>query len=239
MREQVGSGLKRQFEKLLLVPEYFRALAKEWVSILFGETLVGVAFLLWWALASPPNSQLVLVFVVAMFVAGYYAWRAAHIRLEPQLSVEQVVLDEWMVDGVPEARRRAMLWYFDVKNTSEGSTVVGVNVQLNQIEPVVDNLDWLPVNLHLKHDNQARAEDYLLAFDLNPGGMRNVDFVSSLLGDNYFEIRHVLPGNINHRVNNGRYRIQVIVTAQNLPPLLKWFDVWIDDAGGLQCMLEP
>jgi len=58
----------RQFGKLVLLPDYFRVLAKEWLNILFGETLVGIAFLLWWSLAGPSNAKLIVVFVAAMFV---------------------------------------------------------------------------------------------------------------------------------------------------------------------------
>jgi hypothetical protein len=79
--------LLRQFGKLVLLPDYFRVIAKEWLNILFGETLVGIAFLLWWSLAGPSNAKLIVVFVEAMFVAGYYAWRADHIRLMPKLEV--------------------------------------------------------------------------------------------------------------------------------------------------------
>jgi hypothetical protein len=83
-----------QFEKLLLMPDYFRALAKEWLNILFGETLVGIGFLIWWALGAPTNHALIVVFVIAMFVAGYYAWRSDHARLIPQLEVLDYRLQE-------------------------------------------------------------------------------------------------------------------------------------------------
>lgn len=80
---------RHQFAKLLLVPAYFRVIAKEWMNILFGETLVGVVFLLWWALANPRNPPLILVFVAAMFVAGYYAWLVVHVRLVPKLEISE------------------------------------------------------------------------------------------------------------------------------------------------------
>jgi hypothetical protein len=80
-----------QFAKLLLMPDYFRALAKEWLNILFGETLVGIGFLVWWALGAPTNHSLIVVFVIAMFVAGYYAWRAVYIRLQPKFKVEKII----------------------------------------------------------------------------------------------------------------------------------------------------
>jgi hypothetical protein len=78
-----------QFGKLSLVFEYFKAIAKEWMDILFGYTVLAVLFLLWWALANPPNSRLIIAFVVAMFIAGYYAWRSEHVRLTPKFEVTQ------------------------------------------------------------------------------------------------------------------------------------------------------
>jgi hypothetical protein len=80
---------RRQFGKLGLLPDFFRVIAKEWLNILFGETLVGIGFLLWWSLAGPSNAKLIVVFVAAMFVAGYYAWRADHVRLLPKFEVTQ------------------------------------------------------------------------------------------------------------------------------------------------------
>lgn len=70
------------------MPDYFRAIAKQFNNILFGETLVGIVFLLWWALAGPSNTKLIVVFVVAVLVAGYYAWRADHVRLIPRFRIE-------------------------------------------------------------------------------------------------------------------------------------------------------
>jgi hypothetical protein len=80
--------LRRQFGNLVLLPIFFRVIAKEWLNILFGETLVGIAFLLWWSLAGPSNAKLIFVFVAAMLVAGYYAWLADHTRLVPKLEVK-------------------------------------------------------------------------------------------------------------------------------------------------------
>jgi hypothetical protein len=85
----INQWFRRQFGKLSLLLEYLKALAKEWMDILFGYTLLAVLFLLWWALSNPPNSWLIVVFVVAMFIAGYYAWRADHIRLMPKFVVAQ------------------------------------------------------------------------------------------------------------------------------------------------------
>jgi hypothetical protein len=87
---QLKRWLIQQLEKLLLMPDYIRAIAREFNNILFGETLVGLAFLLWWALSNPSNTKLIVVFVAAMFMAGYYTWRVDHLRLIPQFRIDGV-----------------------------------------------------------------------------------------------------------------------------------------------------
>lgn len=52
---------------------------------------MGIGFLIWWALGAPTNHALIVVFVTAMFMAGYYAWRADHMRLQPKFKVERVI----------------------------------------------------------------------------------------------------------------------------------------------------
>jgi hypothetical protein len=59
------------------------------MNILFGESLVGVVFLIWWALGSPP---LIPIFLLAALVAGYYVWRAAYLRFVPQIAAKRFVL---------------------------------------------------------------------------------------------------------------------------------------------------
>jgi hypothetical protein len=79
--------VRKQFQTLESIPQYFRAIAKEWMNILFGETLVGVVFLIWWALGSPP---LVLIFVLAALVAGYYVWRSEYERFMPKVGIVRI-----------------------------------------------------------------------------------------------------------------------------------------------------
>src|SRR3954466_6710694 len=112
----IGKWVLQQFRNLTLIPQFFRALAKEWNNILFGETVVGVGFLLWWALKNPNNPRLVVVFVAAMFVAGYHAWRAAYGRLEKKLAITRILPpQEWTVaHDSPGAGSLARGWYFEV-----------------------------------------------------------------------------------------------------------------------------
>jgi hypothetical protein len=86
----LGRWIVRRFQTLSFVPDYVRAMAKQWVNILFGETLLAIVFLLWWALANPSNRHLVAAFVIAAFIAGYFAWRADHTRLIQKVALGDV-----------------------------------------------------------------------------------------------------------------------------------------------------
>jgi len=226
--------LREQLEKLLLMPDYFRSCAKQWMNILFGETLVGVAFLLWWALANPPNSSLIAVFVAALFFAGYYAWRAENLRLRPRISVSGVHRQQWRTDW----GMSATAYYFELTNGSEGSTVRNVRVQLKEMVPPASNFDWLPVPLRQKHDNPLPGQSYARNFDLNPSEPKHIDFVSSIEGTDFFDVEHIAGKGVNQRVQiSGRHRLRIMITAENTPPQFAWFRIWKED-GVLQCEME-
>ena len=233
----------QQFEKLALMPEFFRALAKEWYNVIFGETLVGVTFLLWWALLSPSNAQLIVVFIFALFFAAYYSWRTVRIRLDPKLTISRLRIQEWQAlleAGVPGAGQPARAFYFEVVNLSEATTIEDVSVQLSTILPEVPNLNWLPVYLHLKHDSPAAATTYVHTFDLHPHEPRNVDLVSSIEGDNGFTILHTVDtANKFAFYDTEGQELEVIITAKDMPILRQWFRVWRDDTGLLQCQMVP
>jgi hypothetical protein len=91
----VSNWLVRQFKALLLFPDYLREIAKQWMNILFGETLLGVAFIIWWALGNPP---LVLIFISGALLAAYYAWRASYARFIPGLRIEKFIVHQTPTD---------------------------------------------------------------------------------------------------------------------------------------------
>jgi hypothetical protein len=86
--------LKTRLGTFILLPEYGKATAKQWMNILFGETAVGTIFLIWWALTNPKNPPLILIFVVAVIIAGYFVWRADHVRLIPNIKVVRALLQD-------------------------------------------------------------------------------------------------------------------------------------------------
>jgi hypothetical protein len=89
---RIRTWLRARLEAFALLPEYGKATAKQWMNILFGETVLGVIFLIWWALANPKNPPLILIFVAAVIIAGYFVWRADHIRLIPKFAVTELVI---------------------------------------------------------------------------------------------------------------------------------------------------
>jgi len=127
-----------------------------------------------------------------------------------------------------------MLYYFEIINKSEAQTINGVRVQLQQIQPEVRDLNWLPVTLQQKHDNQL---PHALTFDLNPNEPKNIDLVSAFHKDGFLSVHHI-AGGANQRIPaTERHALKVMITAEDMPRLDQWFDVWME-AGVLQCEMK-
>ncbi len=232
------SWLKARFQTFQSLPDYLRAIIKQWMTILFGETVVAAAFLIWWALANPKNPPLIAIFVVAMFVAGYFAWLADHARLQQRICITKVLDQTWWN---ADFKRDAIAYYFEIINKSEALSIYGVRVQLAEIIPMVPNFNWLPVPLRQKHDNPLLGTDYKRTFDLNPSEPKHIDFVSSFLGAREFHVEHIAGPGVNNSIpvsGEGHHRLKVMVTAQDMPILYVWFDVWMNGVGVLQCEME-
>jgi hypothetical protein len=86
--------LTRRFQTFSLLPDYFRALARCWQDVLWGEGVIAVAFTVWWLLGNPPARYIAFYLVAALFVAGYYTWRSDHIRLIPQFEIKDSEIQE-------------------------------------------------------------------------------------------------------------------------------------------------
>jgi len=79
--------IKQRFLSFDLFPDYFRLLVGNWQNVLWGTSLAAVAFALWWFLGVPPTWAIATFLTCAMLIAGYYTWRADHVRLVPRLIV--------------------------------------------------------------------------------------------------------------------------------------------------------
>jgi hypothetical protein len=83
-------SIVRQFKTLDLVPEYFRSVKTEAWNLAWGPGLIAIAFCLWWSQRPTPMPSLnVAIFLGgALVLAGYYLWRADHLRLMPKLGLQ-------------------------------------------------------------------------------------------------------------------------------------------------------
>jgi hypothetical protein len=222
------SWLKTRLGTFSLLPEYGKATAKQWMNILFGETVVGAIFLVWWALANPKNPPLIAAFVVAVIVAGYFVWRADHVRLEKKIEVTQARKHTWDREG-----REGIQYYFGIVNKSEALTINRVRAQLMQMIPEIASISWLPITLHQQHDNLAAQ-----TFDLHPSEPKNIDLLTGINGEKYFNVSHIVLGPRAVVTITGRHRLKIMITGADIPILFVWFVVWMDEDGVLRCEME-
>jgi hypothetical protein len=132
-----------------LLWEYWLAVKEEAWATAWGAGLTGTPIAIITLYLVPSWKALGWIAAWCLFVAGYYVWRADHIRLQQKLEVRKVRSHTWPHrDGGVGTQ-----YYFAVINESEAATIHNVRVQLMEIIPEVENRDWLPIPLHFKHDN--------------------------------------------------------------------------------------
>ncbi len=77
-----------RFREFDLLPDYFRAIASEFQRFLWGPALIAVVFVIASLLGVLPKWVTIIYLVAVMLVAGYYVWRADHVRLMPRFKVD-------------------------------------------------------------------------------------------------------------------------------------------------------
>jgi hypothetical protein len=83
--------LLKHFEKYRLLGDYFDALKRTWLEIIFGESLVAIIFLIVWSLKPDLSTHKILwFFISALLIAGYHIWYVDHVRLIPKLELGDV-----------------------------------------------------------------------------------------------------------------------------------------------------
>ena len=83
--------IKQRRDTLGLLSEYLRVIIQQWNDILW-LSVPAFPFVIWWFLGNPPVWIVAVVFVWVLVLAGYYAWRAERIRLIPQITLNEIVL---------------------------------------------------------------------------------------------------------------------------------------------------
>jgi len=235
--------LKRRVSTFDYFWDYIEAAYGHFNDIFWGVAVTGVIFAIPFGIYAvvsqfkqPPSWLNWLAVISAVLLAGYYVWRADHVRLIRRLSISRVIPQTWR-----DARGECIAYYLEVLNESEGDTVCKITAAFNAIEPPVQNLGWLPVLLWQKHDNPIPGIPHIPAreFHLNPRGIKHIDFVSSWQGHNHFTVHQIAVPNIHVPIAQGfNYRLQVVITAENMPSISQWFEVWMNEEDILQCKME-
>jgi hypothetical protein len=220
--------------------EYFNAVRVEWVNVAWGVGVPAVAFIILWSLEVITDKRKIAYFFVwALFMAGYYVWRAEHVQLQeiklqlqPAFAITKVLAQTWIDQ---DTGRHGTGYYFEVINTSETTSILDAEAQLSEIIPTVENLEWLPVHLEQKHDRSKPREK---TFDLHPGKSKHIDFVSAFERGNQFTVLHIVSG-VNCLVTGREHRhLRVTITGKDVPALSARFEVYFDEEGFFKCEME-
>jgi hypothetical protein len=83
----ISHWLKTRFQTFDLLAEYFTAAMQGAVDVLWGVALPFLAWMVYSLFKTPAPWINWLAILSALFLAGYYVWRADHVRLIPKLAV--------------------------------------------------------------------------------------------------------------------------------------------------------
>src|SRR5947207_806114 len=104
--------LKRRFRTFDHLLEYFHAVRLHFLDVIWGIGVgAAVPYMilgLYSLFKTPPPLFNWLAIIGALFLAGYYLWRANHIRLVPSIEVTQVKEQNW----IDHTRGRAAIAYY-------------------------------------------------------------------------------------------------------------------------------
>jgi hypothetical protein len=89
--------LNKRFGTFDLLPEYFTAAAGAMQNILWGALLPFLAWGIWFIVGTPPMWINATAIGVALFLAGYYVWRADHVRLQQSI---EIFFHFWLLSGI-------------------------------------------------------------------------------------------------------------------------------------------
>lgn len=132
-----------------------------------------------------------VVGVVWSAVWTFHELRRQKLALDEQLSPTVDIDPTPHLQEYPDERGVCRLFYVTVRNVSS-TALRDVSVHLTRISPEVNELRWLPVPLHIKHDNGKTHRD---KFDLNPQGVRHIDLiVQAPQPRNALLLQHIIAG---------------------------------------------
>lgn len=220
--------LKTRFATFDLVPDYFGALAQSWQDVLWGASMPAIAFGLYWAFYEPSAKVLTIFFVAVMFVAGYYIWRADHLRLMPKLTISKFILEETGLAGVPV--RSIYIHILPVCLTDAPvSGCEGRLLRIHKWSTTSNAWELTPFNEPLELNWSWRGA---VPITIQPGidQRLNVCFITST-GQMVADVKDSIIPIRGQSVLNGtdRFRFDIKITANECPPV----DAVVEVQGGV------
>ena len=197
------------------------------MNILFGESLVAVIFLIWWALGSPP---LVIIFLLAVLVAGYYAWRATYLRSVPQIAVKR-----FAITPTPTTQLGLLLVYIhiisDCLTDAPISECQGYLLRVMKKSEGKD--EWIPTEINEPLQLIWSVYDSTTPRTLQPGidTRLNLCFIRNVDGNIHPAVEK-LPLRCSNVFNKqDAFRFDIRLTAKDCPPadasvIVKVGQVW-------------
>lgn len=206
--------IKTRFETFVLLPEYFRSVVNNWHDILWGASLLAVAFVIWWFLGNPPTWVIGVYLVGAMFIAGYYAWRPNYLQLIPKLEIAAVVLTL-----TPTDQQVPLIVVHLIPRCLTDAPVEDCTGHLVRVLKWSESTrDWIPTEIDEPSDLVWSIHDDISPRTLHPGIEKrlNLCWINQsrqiiLLGRIPLRWQQVFN-------DTDRFRFDVRITAKNCPP---------------------
>lgn len=122
-------------------------------------------------------------------------------------------------------------YYIDVFNDSDGESLEGVRLELVGLSP--DAIGFLPIPLHIKHENYDTRE-----VSIHPKSARSFDILTGPVNDPRSQKVMMIPHTVNSErfpLPTNKYRMTIRASAKNIAPVDAILDAWIDAEGELRC----
>jgi hypothetical protein len=125
-------------------------------------------------------------------ILTYHELRKEKLKQDEELSpsIEINPTPSLQTGHTADTNRLWRTYCITIKNPS-AKAIKGVGLYLTEISPRVPDLDWLPMPLHIKHDNLTPFRE---TFDMSPRGVRHIDIATHFEGGSVITIEHTVTG---------------------------------------------
>ncbi len=216
------------------------------LNFLFGSIFAQTQLLIKLVDALPIIALLLILFLIHLVIEPVkvdleksYELSQLSAKLQPRLGITFQERDPFrQVDpAVADGEHivgRLILYRIAVENLSPTEIIREACIELERIEPNA-GIPYLPVPLHLMHDNPPSGQLQRTRFDLNPGQTQYADLISTIESllpayNRRMQIWHAVP-RVSNLINTGNYRLTVHVHSSNCPDVRAFFLAGTDDGG--------